>query len=61
MLFFSKIFSFIQNSVKQVGKAASQMRLDKIASAFMNGMAFAVTGEHMDALGKNISNSMGGR
>ncbi len=59
MLFFSKIFSFIQNAVKQVSKTASQARLDSVASATMGGLAFAVSNEHWDELGKSITQSMG--
>ncbi len=59
MLFFSKIFSFIQSAVKQTGKVASQARLDSVFSASMGGLAFAVSNENWDELGKSISQSMG--
>jgi len=48
-------------TVKQLGKLASQARLDSVASATMGGLAFAVSNEHWDELGKSISQSMGGR
>ena len=59
MLIFSEIFGFVQKAVKQTRKIASQARLDSALSATMGGLAFAVSNEHWDELGKSVSQSMG--
>ena len=45
-------------AVKQAGKVVSQARLDEVAAVTLGGLAFAVSNENWDTLGKSISQSM---